>query len=168
MFLVMSWYFHIAGAAGDDALEVDGIRVWATPWIRLDQEPVEVQAPGDSKRRFPVYAIATTERAVHVAAGEVSAGVYAFFTERPPALEVLWARSAFRASTSRTAVITSAVTATLLVAVGVVALWRDGGYWSAAILALAATAWVADCAWALRRLEPRWPWLLRVMLRLDS
>lgn len=163
----MTWHFHVAGTAGDATLAVAGIPVWAHEWIPLDEPAADVTFDGE-RLRLPLYAIHDGSRAIHVAAGEVTPGVWVFFARTPPALDILWARGDFQRRMKRTTALTIACSVPPIFGALAFVLWRDGAVGPAAFVAGLGALFVGDALLALRGAEPRWPRVWRTLLRLES
>ncbi|MBT2326888.1 hypothetical protein J7E62_31770 [Variovorax paradoxus] len=62
-------------------IDIEGANPWSHRWQRAQEDAVELPHPAypSQRHRLVVYSIQVGDRAVTFAAGEVSAGVWAFY-----------------------------------------------------------------------------------------
>ena len=76
------WKFVKAGPDGDPAI-IGGVDVWKHPWVRVRDEYADVRDPSYGEPHcFPVYNIVVSDKTITFAAGEFSAGIFAFYVPR--------------------------------------------------------------------------------------
>ena len=81
-----NWYMrtwrNIGTSVDGQRFEIDGLNVWAYPWMAKDGKPARVRDPIYRQAfAFPVYESAVEDKRISFAAGEFSNCVWGFYVE---------------------------------------------------------------------------------------